>query len=272
MEYPLTTAEKLAPYPLGTAPDRVFAAAAGVSLSSVSRARAAAGIPVYPWRQFAPTKPPAPVVREPGAGPTTAEKLAGALADGTLRTEPLDVLAARLHVGKWAVRMARKAAGIVVKPGAPRPHQGYLDGANGPVRVAAVRNNLRSRVGSDRVERVARLLGLRVDQVEPIHATMPVPPPRLPKPPPKRRRAPPKADPPIVAQEAPVPVRQPDPVPPVAEAVYDGEGDRLVPGTRVRYDAVAIMWAECKNGRRPLATVAGRLGLTVEQVRPCVSR
>ena len=39
---------------------------------------------------------------------------------------------------------------------------GYLDGINGPVKVAAVRNNLRSRVGSDRVERVARLLGLRV--------------------------------------------------------------------------------------------------------------
>lgn len=195
---------------------------------------------------------------------TTAEKLALALADGTLRTDPIRVLMSRHQVGEHAVREARKAAGIVVRVGGSKPSHGWVYGLNGAVKVAIVRNAVRALVGADRIERVARRYGLRSEQVEAIWGAPRVPPQQPPRPRKSTKKAAPVVEP-VVAPEPPRPA-------PVADAVYDGEGDRLVPGTRVRYDAVAIMWGECRNGRKPLATVAGRLGLTVAQVRACVSR
>ena len=199
---------------------------------------------------------------------TTAEKLALALADGTLATDSIRVLMSRHQVGEHAVRKARAAAGIVVKVGGSKPSHGLLYGLRGPVKVAIVRNAVRALVGADRIERVAMRYGLTAGDVERVWGEPRRPPQQPPKPRKSKKRAPPQPDPVIVAQEAPAPVRQPEPEP--IQAVYDGEGDRLVPGTRVRYDAVALMWAEHKNGMRPLRTVAERLGLTVAQVRECV--
>lgn len=199
---------------------------------------------------------------------TAAEKLALALADGTLRTDPIRVLMSRHQVGEHAVREARKAAGIAVKVGGSKPSHGLLYGLHGPVKVAIVRNAVRALVGADRIERVAMRYGLTAGDVERVWGEPRRPPQQPPKPRKSKKRAPPQPDPVIVAQEAPAPACQPEPVP--IQAVYDGEGDRLVPGTRVRYDAVALMWTEHKNGMRPLRTVAGRLGLTVAQVRECV--
>ena len=178
---------------------------------------------------------------------TTAEKLALALADGTLATLSQRELMTRLHVGSRAVHAARVAAGIVMRQGWPRPHQGYVDGCyngiHGAVRVSVIRNAVRALSGDDRIERVAVRYGLRAEDVAAIwEHRRPTGTARTPNARPAEARA-------------PAPKRtvkpKPDPNEPTPENVR-------------------AAWRKVCNGPKPLATVAARFGLTVAQVRECV--
>ena len=120
---------------------------------------------------------------------TTAEKLALALADGTLATDSIRVLMRRHGIGEHAVREARKAAGIVVKVGGSKPSHGWLYGLKGPVKVAIVRNAVRALVGADRIERVAMRYGLTAEDVERVWGAPRVPPQQPDEPTPENVRA-----------------------------------------------------------------------------------
>ena len=120
---------------------------------------------------------------------TTAEKLALALADGTLATDSIRVLMRRHSIGEHAVREARKAAGIVVKVGGRKPGHGLLYGLHGPVKVAIVRNAVRALVGADRIERVALRYGLTAEDVERVWGAPRVPPQQPDDPTPENVRA-----------------------------------------------------------------------------------